>query len=77
MDAIRNGLDECFEERSGGSHVCLFDELDHSELRGAVDGHEQVELAFGGSHLSQVDVEEADRIRIKLLPARSVTLDLG
>ena len=32
MDAIRNGLDECFEEGSGGSHVCLFDELNHNEL---------------------------------------------
>ena len=27
MDAVRNGFDERFEERSGGSHVCLFDEL--------------------------------------------------
>ena len=68
MDAIRNGLDECFKERCRSSHICLFDEFDHSELRGAVDGHEQVELAFGGSHLGQVDVEEADRIGVELLP---------
>ena len=48
MDAIGNGLDECFEERCRSSHICPFDEFDHRELRGAVDGYEQVELAFGG-----------------------------
>ena len=68
MDAIRNGLDECFKERCCGSHIRLFDEFDHRELRGAVDGHEQVELAFGGPDLGQVDMKEADRIRVELLP---------
>jgi hypothetical protein len=37
MDAIRNGLDERFEEGGGGPHIGLFDEFDHSELRGSVD----------------------------------------
>lgn len=68
MDTIRNGLDKGSEERSGGSHVCPFDELDHSELRSPVDSNEQVELAFGSSNLGQVDVEEADRIGVELLP---------
>ncbi len=51
MDAIRNGIDEYFEERSGVSHVCPFEELDHSELRSPVDSDEQVELVFGSFHL--------------------------
>lgn len=41
------------------------------------DGHEQVELALGGPHLGQVGVEEADRIRVELLPASLVTLNHG
>src|SRR5450756_1834321 len=76
MDVIRNGLEECFEERCCGSHICLFDEFDHSELRGAVDGNEQVELAFRSPHLGQVDVEEADRIGVELLPLRLVAFDI-
>jgi hypothetical protein len=27
-----------------------------------VDGDEEIELAFSGAHLGQVDMEEADRI---------------
>jgi hypothetical protein len=77
VDTIWNGFDERLEERGGSLHICSFDEFDHSELRGSVDGHEQVELAFGRSHLSQVDVEEADRIGVELLPASLVPLNLG
>ncbi len=76
VDAIRNGSDECFEEGSGRLHIGLFNEFDHSELRGPVDGHEEVELAFGRSHLSQIDMEEADRIAVELLPPGLVSLHL-
>jgi hypothetical protein len=76
VDAIRNGLDKCFKERDGCSRVGPFHEFHYGELRGAVDGYEEVELAFGGSHLGQVDVEEADRIGVELLGARLVPLDL-
>ncbi len=76
MDAIRNGLDESFEERCCGSLVWPFDEFDYSELRGLGDGYEQVELALGGSHLSQVDMEEADRIGVELLPLGLVAFDI-
>ena len=76
MDAVRNGFNERLEERYGGLHVCLFDEFHHSELRGAVDGYEQVERAFRSSYLCQVDVEEADRIGVELLPLGLVTFDV-
>ena len=75
MDAIWNGIDECFEERCRSSHICLLDELDHSELRGTVDGYEQVELAFGGPYLGQTDVEEADRIGIVRIKIEAFALD--
>ncbi len=51
MNAIRNSFDQRFKERCCGSHVGLFDQLDHSELRSPVDRDEQVELALGGSYL--------------------------
>jgi len=76
MDAIRNGFDERFEEGSGSSHVGLFDEFYHGELRGPVDGHEQIELALGRSYFSQVDMKEADRIAVELLPSGPVPFDL-
>src|SRR5665213_2682827 len=72
VDAVWNGLDERFEERCCGSHICFFNEFDDSELRGTVDGYEQVEIAFGGPHLGQVDVEEDDRIGVEFLPLRLV-----
>jgi hypothetical protein len=47
---------------NGGSHVGTLDQLREGELRGAIDGHEEVQLALGGAHLGQIDVEVADRI---------------
>lgn len=37
------------------------------KLAGAVDGHEQVELAFFCLHFRDVDMELADRVDLKLL----------
>ena len=63
--------------RAGSSHICFFDQFDYGELRSSVDGHEEVELALGGPHLGQVDVEEADRIAVELLPPGLVAFHLG
>jgi hypothetical protein len=51
VNAIRNGFEDCLEERGRRSHVGPPHEFDYGELEGAMDGHEWVELAFGGSHL--------------------------
>src|SRR5260370_8146210 len=67
VDAIRNGSDECLEEGSGRLHIGLFHEFDHSELRGPVDGHEEVELAFARSHFAHVHMKEAHPITAQLL----------
>ncbi len=69
VDPARNGFNERVQEAGSGLHIGFFDDLDHSELRRPVDGHELVELAFGDSDLGQVDVEEADRIAVDL-PSR-------
>jgi len=76
VDSIRNGFDECFEEGSCRLHIGLVNEFDHSELRGPVDGHEEVELALGRSYFGQIDMEEADRIAVKHVLPGLVTLDL-
>ena len=52
-------------------------QLSEGELAGAVDGDEEVELAFGGLHFGDVDMEEADGIGFESLLDRLVSLDLG
>jgi hypothetical protein len=44
---------------------------------GAVDGDEEIELAFGGLYLGDVDMEEANRVGPELLLRRLVTPDVG
>ena len=56
---------------------CLPDQLHEGELAGAIDSDIEVELAFGGVELSDVDVEIADRISLELFLRRLAALDLG
>jgi hypothetical protein len=44
---------------------------------GAVDGDEQVELAFSCLHLGNIHVKEVDGIALEALPLRFVALDIG
>lgn len=68
MDFVGNGLDRGFEEVRGGPAIGSFVQFGIGELRGAVDRHEQVKLAFFGANLGDVEMEVADRIGLKLLP---------
>jgi hypothetical protein len=52
-------------------------QLGKGELGGPVDGDEEVEPAFGGVHLGNVDVEVADRIGLELALAQLVAFDIG
>ena len=52
-------------------------ELREGELAGAVDGHEQRELALLGADLSDVDVHVADRVAGEALLGGLVAVDLG
>ena len=63
VDLVGNGL------RRGGAGtrpaiivVALSCSSTIGELAGPIDGHEEIELAFRGLHLGDVDVEEADRV---------------
>ena len=76
VDRIGNTVDQGLEERAGGLGVRPIDELRKDELRGAVDRHEEVELAFLGAHLGDVDVEVADRVGLELLLLRLIARHL-
>ena len=67
VDAIRHGFQQVFEELPRSSPVRLVDQLGDRELAGTVYADEQVELAFGGMHLGDIDVKEADRVALEAL----------
>jgi hypothetical protein len=68
VDAIGDGCNQCFKKRGGSSHIGAFDQFNEGELRGAVDGHEEMEFAFGSAHLGQFDMEVADGVVLEFLP---------
>lgn len=49
---------------------------DDVDLVGAVDGDEEVELAFSGTDFGDVDMEVADRVGLEALPGAFVAFDL-
>ena len=65
MDAVWDRFDKGLEEGSGGLHAGLFYKLNRDELGGAIDGDQEVKLAFRGTYFGQVDTEEADRIPVE------------
>jgi hypothetical protein len=77
VDAVGHGGNKGFEEGRGCDAGGALDQLDKGELAGAVDGHEAVELAFGGLHRGDVDVEEADRVGLEGRLGGPVALDFG
>ena len=54
MDPIGDSCDQRLEESRRSLHIGTFDQLHESELRSAVDGHKEIELAFGGAHLLNI-----------------------
>jgi len=76
VDVVRHGFQQVFEELPCCSSISLGDQLSDRKLAGAVDADEQVEFAFGGLHLSDVHVEEADGVALEALPLRLIALDV-
>ena len=52
-------------------------EVDISKLAGAVYGHKEIELAPGGPHLGNVDMEIADGVVFELAFEAVAVLDIG
>lgn len=74
VDFVRYGMDQRLKEVGCHALRGLFMHLDEGELRGTIDGHQQVELALFCAHFGDVDVEVADRIGLELLAPRAVAL---
>ena len=76
VDLVGDSRDQSFEEGRGGGPSRLPDQLHEGELAGAIDGDVEVELAFSGLELSNVDVEVADRVSLELFLRRLAAFDL-
>lgn len=60
VDPVRNGFQQVFHEFPCCSSVSFVDQLSDCELAGAVDVHEQIELAFGSLHLGNIHEKNPD-----------------
>ena len=67
VDLVGNRLDERDEEGRCGNPVGLFLQPDKSEFARPINGYEEMELAFGGLYLGDVDMEVADRELLNFL----------
>ena len=76
VDPIRHRCDQIAQELGCGQLSRLRNQLRESELGCSVNGHEEIELAFCGAHLSQIDVEVPDRIAFETLLAWFVSIDI-
>lgn len=76
VDLVRHRFKQVFGELPGRSPVSFVDEPGDGELDGAVDGDEQVKLAFGSLHLGDIYVEEPDGISLEALALGLVALDI-
>src|SRR4051812_16417708 len=76
MDLVGNGLDQRSQEAGGGLDVGDPVQLNEGILGGPVHGHEEVQLAFLGANLGNIDVEVADGIALERLLGGFVAGDL-
>ena len=76
LDAVGYGCEQVFEELPSRSPVSLVDKLGDRKFNRAVDADEQIELAFSGLHLGDIDVKEADRVALEALSLRLVALNV-
>lgn len=76
MDPVWQRVDELLQKRAGDLNGGAFFQAHEGELGSPIDGHEQVELAFGCAHLGNVNVEVADRIALEPFVARFVAFGL-
>ena len=76
MDPVWHGFQQVPEELAGGLPASLGDELGDRKSTRAVDTNEQIGLVFGGLHLGDINVKEADRIALEALSLRLVALNV-
>jgi len=76
MDLVGDSCDQGHEECGCRGPARLPNQLYERELAGAINGNLEIELAFSGLNLSNVDMEIADRVSLELLPVDLVALHL-
>ncbi len=67
-DSVRYRLDEVQQEVDLDTPNCLLMQVGEGELRGPIDGDEEVEPALRSTHLGDVDVEVTDRMGLEPAP---------
>lgn len=76
VDFVRNGFQQVLKKLPCGLAICFLNQLRHRKLAGAINGNKEMELAFLGSNLCDIDMELANRIALELLPLRLVACDV-
>ena len=77
MDLVRDGGDQAAQEVPCSAARHLLVHLDDGELRGPIDGDEEIELALRSSNPGDVDMEIADRIGLEFAFGGGFAFDLG
>lgn len=77
MDGVRHRRDHIAQELRRSHLVGPRMEFGECELGRPVDGHEEIELAFGCLHFGNVDMEVSNGVALELLLGGLVALHLG
>ncbi len=77
VDLVRHGRDQRPQEVTRHTPCGFLMQLGKGKLSRAINGHKQVEPPFFRVHLSDVDMEVADRVALELLLGGLVTRHLG
>ena len=77
VEPVRHGRDQVTQEGCGGHLPGLLVQFHESELGGAVNSDEEIQLAFSRLNLSNINVKVAEWVGLELLLRRLVAIDLG
>jgi hypothetical protein len=75
MYAIRDSLEQTFEEFLRCLAICLLHELGNCKLAGPVNTNKEIELALDRLNFRDIDMKEADRVTLELLALGFVAFD--
>ena len=76
VDPVGHGICQSVQKSYRGFGIGLLLEPGEGELRGSINRHEHVEFAVLGAQLSNVDVEEANRVAFEPLFRFRLTLEV-
>jgi hypothetical protein len=76
LNPVRHGGDKGLQEDARGLRIGLVDQPSDCQVRGAVDGDEEIELALRGLHFGDVEMKIADRVGLELAFRRGFAFNL-